>query len=191
MKRHFVGIALAAGLSLAARADERTDAAKDHRPAAKRHLVTSQVSLEQARLGLQGLYALVEDGDGSYDVEHGKLLLDTASRAVTTACAHLGHLTNLTPDDKDGRMHLTKVQTELARVQAALKALEDPVRTTPLLAGSGGDAAGKVATTAKVDAASGGLKASLKEAWKALDEAFGDFKKVADDYKVSTRLPVL
>ena len=191
MKRHHVGVALAAGLSLAARADEQADAARNHRPAAKRHLVTSEVSLEQARLGLQGLYALVEDGDGSYDVEHGKLLLDTASRAVKTACAHLAHLTNLTPDDKDGRMHLTKVQTELARVQAALKALEDSVKTTPPLAGSGGDAAGKVAITAKVDAATGGLKASLKEAWKELDEAFGDFKKVADDYKVSTRLPSL
>ena len=194
MKHLLVSGALIAGLSLAARADDRADSAKVQRPAAKRHLITSQVAIEQARLGLQGLYALVEEGDGAFDTEHGQLLLDAASRAVKTACAHLGHLTPLMADDKDGRIHLTRLQTELARVQASLKALEEPVRTTTAAtpAGSGGDATASKPATAKAnDAAAGSLKASLKEAWKELDEAFSDFKKVADDYKVSTRLPAL
>src|SRR5262249_21350807 len=146
-----LAMALAAGLSLGARADDMTttrDVNKDavktdsHKAEAKRHIVTTDVALEQAKLGLQGLYALADDKDGAWDVDHAKTLLNDTEKQVKLAVTHLQHLTSLAADKKDAPTDLTRAQTKLASLQAELKNLESPIKAglgeTPMR-GSGGD----------------------------------------------------
>jgi hypothetical protein len=167
--------ALVAGLALSAGAAD--DAAKVHKGEAKRHIWTSDVALEQARIGMQGLWALADDNEGAWDVDHAKTLISGVAREVRLAATHLQHLTNLPADKNDHAItDLTRAQTSLARVQTQLKELERPVQ------------AGMAAPTDKDDK-DHGLKGSVRDAWKSLDQAVSDFKKVADDYKVTTRLP--
>src|SRR5215470_15282023 len=83
-----IALALVAGLALAARADDppasgkmddkttkmddktaadAKDASQVHKGEAKRHIWTTDVAFEQAKIGLQGLYALADDNEGAFD----------------------------------------------------------------------------------------------------------------------------
>src|SRR2546429_200784 len=89
-------LAIAAILAAAASANA-ADAPKSNpqRAEARRHIWTSDVALEQAKIGMQGLYALAADDEGAWDTAHATALLDTVARGVKLAAAQLGHLTNL------------------------------------------------------------------------------------------------
>jgi hypothetical protein len=205
-------LALAAGFALSARAadeekpqgtktTEGGDASTGHKGAARRHIWTSDVALEQARLALQGLYALADDDEGAWDKAHAQALLGNAQRSLGMAATHLQHLTSVPSKDKDAQSNLTKAQTSIARVQSALKALEAPIRSGAgprAMTGSGGDT-GMESSHAGEEKAPGAppetvhgstLRTDVKNASHALYDAIKDFKKVAGDYGVSTRLPV-
>ena len=185
--------AIVAGLALSARAADTNkkandDAVKMHKGEAKRHIWTSDVALEQAKLGMQGLYALANDDEGAWDKDHAQTLLDNVERSVRLAATHLQHLTTLpAKKDDNATTDLTRAQTSLARVQSALKDLETPVKSgmAPPVTKNDTGMSGMTKSSDK-DA---GIRGQLKGAWDSLDSAMSDFKKVAGDYKVTTRLP--
>ena len=106
--------------------------------------------------------------------------------------AHLQHLTMVPADDNECRVHLTKVQTSLGRVQMELQALDASVSSGVSGRGSGDTGLQGAEQRDVIKQGEERLEAMKKQAklaWKSLDEAGSDFKRVADDYKVSVRLP--
>jgi hypothetical protein len=195
--RH-LALALILTAAVAARADEQSPAgesAKNQKGEAKRHLWTAEVALERARLGLQGLYALASDTEGAFDSSHGTSLLGGAQRDVKMAAAHLQHLTSVPAKDPAAETQLTKVQTQLARLQTELRSLEAPVRGEPsaqLPPGSGGDTgvgSAGAPPSKKPTSGQAALKAQVKDSYRSLETATGDFKKLASEYGVTTNLP--
>ena len=187
------GFAVSAGAvepGKAAKVDNET--AKAHRGEAKRHVWTSEVALEQAKLGVQGLYALATDEEGAWDKEHATALLENVKGDLRLAATHLAHLTNLPcGKGRDAMTDLTRAQTGIAKMQTAIMNLEGPIRGG--MTGATSDTKPESSVDRGVAANHGGdhgMRTQIKEAWKTLDEAMGDFRKVATDYKVTTRLPV-
>ena len=119
---------LAAGLASAAGASNpQKDLARAHKGEAKRHIWTSDIALEQARIGLQGLYALVDDTE-AFDQTYASSIVRMVERDVDSAAAHLAKLTLVPAEKSDARTNLSKLQMDLAQVQAELKGLKRPVR---------------------------------------------------------------
>jgi hypothetical protein len=185
--RRVVALVLACSLLAAARGE-----ANPRKAEAKRHLIVSTVALEEARLGVQGLYALIDDDSGAFDVVHAATLIGMAERDLSTAAAHLQRLTTVPAKDKDAPTNLTRALTGIARVQLLLKSIEASIKGGRPANGSGGDVATdpvKDLPPKRADDPKEALKKRIRETWKALDEAMGDHHKVADDHGVSTRLP--